>query len=624
MKKIIFLVSSYLIFSFAFIVNAQNKINSQNAINWTFKEKIKYSPEQLKKMSENSETKPNISEKSTKSINSNGEVNVSDNDKIEAEIHAAINPIDSNNIIISPILNDMSTMTMYCPVYYTSNFGDSWQLSSFKNMPYASGTISMGGGDPVFAYDGNGRAYMSWIDLYGSFMVVLMGGTVDMGIFWAYSDDGGNTWVQPERDTVLLGQVEIAGGALAGVVSPISDKQWMAVDMSESSVNKNNLYVSYVTISEVNDTAKYQILCKTKPANSDYFTHEAAVSLPDNFPFVQFSSVCVDLLGNVHVTFYGSNDGYSLSLFHAVSENGGISFSTPNKISNVRFNLPIFQVQPYDLIAGIDTSRLYPSPYCAASTVNNDIYITWTAFGTDSLSGNDGADIYFSKSSDNGTTWSTPIIINDDAQGLGTHNYYSSIFVKQNGEIKISWYDRRNDVNNIKAHYYYATSEDSGVTFDVNRAASTTETDFSTVGSQNSNFGIGEYTQVLASENYTIPVWCDGRSGDGYLQVYASFINDLTVEVEKISMVSEDMAFISLFPNPISDVTSVTFSLNKTTVTNIGVYDIAGKLVKPLLGKEISKGKHTLDFNLQSLSKGKYYIVIQNDLGMTARPFVKL
>ena len=89
-------------------------------------------------------------------------------------------------------------------------------------------------------------------------------------------------------------------------------------------------------------------------------------------------------------------------------------------------------------------------------------------------------------------------------------------------------------------------------------------------------------------------------------------------------MVSEDMAFISLFPNPISDVTSVTFSLNKTTVTNIGVYDIAGKLVKPLLGKEISKGKHTLDFNLQSLSKGKYYIVIQNDLGMTARPFVKL
>lgn len=627
MKKITLLISMFLSVSFIISVYGQSKINTKNAINWTFKEKIKFTPEQIKKYSEENGSPQNQQIINQKSIEANGETNISNNQKVEAEIHAAINPADSTNIIISPIYNDAANMVMKCPIYYTNDFGDTWQMSSFVNMPYQSGAMSMGGGDPVFAYDDNGRAYMSWIDLYGSIMDIFLGNPVNMGIFWAYSDNGGETWIQPDRDTILLGQVIVGLAGLQDVISPVSDKQWMAVDMSATSSYKNNLYVSYVTIGQEivgSDTiVNYQILCSTKPAGENYFTHEAAISLPENFPFVQFSSVCVDIQGNVHVTFYGTNDGETLALFHSVSTDGGVSFSTPNKISNVRFNLPMFQVEPYDLISGISDQRLYPSPYCAASKVNNDIYITWTAFGINSLSGNDGSDIYFSKSSDGGTTWSTPIVVNDDTQGLGTHNYYSTIFTKQNGDIKVSWYDRRDDASNINTHYYYATSEDYGETFGINRAASTIQTDFSTVGSQNSDFGIGEYTQVLATETYTIPVWCDGRNGDGYLNVYVSFINDLTVEVEKISVVSDKMAFTNVYPNPTTDFITATFNVKEDILTNIAIYDINGKLVKPLLSREMSKGDHQIDLDIRSLSNGKYFIVIQNELGIIAKPIVK-
>lgn len=600
-----------------FIGFAQNqKINPENAIKWTFEEKVKLSPEQLLKFSENlSPEKKSEVIKHFKSTTANGEINISNNDKVEAEIHAAINPTDTNNLVASPIRQDFSTSSISCPIYYTTNFGNTWTESAFKNMPYEAGKISGGGGDPVFAYDADGKLYFSWIDLYGTQSAFLFG-TVNMGIFWAYSTDGGATWIKPTNDTILLGGMQMVFGSPSSITSPISDKQWMACDHS-SSQYRNNLYVSYVTLAQSGQTTTYQIKCKTKPAAQNRFTHEAAITTPTPFSFVQFSSLGVDNNGNVHVIFYGTNDGSTMAIWHSVSTDGGVTFSSPNKVSNVKFNLPILQVTPYDTIQGIDANRTYPSPYMACDPNNGNVYVTWTAFGISSNAGT-GSDVYFSRSTDNGSTWSTPFKVNDDA--TTRHNYYSSIYVKQNGEVKVSWYDRREDAANINAHYYYATSTDGGLTFGTNKKATTVPTNFTKVGLNNQKFGIGEYTQVLASNNYTIPVWCDGRTNDGNLNVYAAFINDLTVGIDKISAISDNIKVGNIYPNPVRTKVNLHVALKEKTSIEIKIIDIKGNTIQEFVPFKYDAGEQDINFNIDEIANGNYYLVLNTDFGYTVRP----
>lgn len=602
MKKGYLLTFVFQVIALGSLAQQKPHYNFNNGVQWTFKEKMKMSLEQIKnfKPSENSVT-GNLN---TKDFNIDFPIdNTTD---IESELHAAINPTDTANIVVSPIYQDYANGNIYCPVYYTTDFGQTWQKSTFQNMPHVAGDISGGGGDPVFTYDADGRLYFTWIDLYGSQSDFLYG-TVNMGIFWAYSDDKGATWTQPANDTVLLGQMNMALGMPTGTASPVSDKQWMDADRTNSPYH-NNVYISYVTIfQDGNGNTTYTIKCKTKPAGADAFTTEATIT-DSTFVFTQFSSLKVDNAGNVHVTFYGSKQDSVLALWHSVSVDGGVTFSTPNKISNVRFNLPMFQVQPYDTIEGINQQRLYPSPYMASNPNNGDIYITWTAFGIDSLSGT-GSDVYFSKSSDNGTTWSTPVIVNDDA--TNNHNYYSSIFVNDLGEILIGFYDRRNDLaNNLNTDFYYAISDDNGQTF-TNYSATSTTTDFSTVGSQNQNFGIGEYTQILGTENYIIPVWTDGRKNNGDLDIYTAFINKNTVGIERITNVSNPFN-VKLYPNPARDNVSMEINLSATENVLFTLFDNNGKIIQDkCFSKTLSKGANNVITNLEGLMPGNYHYLLK-------------
>jgi hypothetical protein len=584
-----------------------DQTSANNALNWTIKEKVKISPEKIKEFQKQIvefETQNN----NTKSVNF---VNnpISAISTPESEVHAAINPTDSTNIVVSPIRSDASS-GISCPIYYTKDFGQTWNTSSFVNMPYEAGKMSMGGGDPVFVYDADGRAFFSWIDLYGSY-IEMFSGPIPMGIFWAYSDDGGENWVRPTNDTVLLGHMNVLTNE---VTDPISDKQWMASDRTGGTYN-NNVYISFVTIGQrTNGDAFYQIKCKTKPAGIDNFTIEANVTDTAAFMFTQFSSLDVDNNGNIHVSFYGASNGTFLALWHSVSSDGGNTFSTPNIISYVKFNLPIFQVAPYDTIPGVNSDRTYPSPYFAADQNSGNLYITWTAFGITSDAGTK-SDVYFSRSIDNGSSWSTAIKVNND--GLDVDNYYPSIIVNEDGVVKITWYDRRSDVaNNVNTNYYLAESFDGGLTFPINYRVTTEMSDFSQIGSQNSNFGIGEYTQVLTTKTYTIPIWSDGRTNDGGINIYSAFLSDETVGIERIQTISENISMKYIYPNPVSNEINVDYNINKSSDIKISLYSVDGKLVKTFTDEKDNKiGTHHEKYNISGIESGTYFVVLNSDFG---------
>jgi hypothetical protein len=129
----------------------------------------------------------------------------------DSEFHVAINPTDSNNIIIAT-MHGGSTGDM--KVYYTLDQGASWQTSPFTGVHPGY----QGAGDPVLDFDASGNAYLVNLTISVGFSTVI-----------SKSLDGGATW-----------QLETAITQLS------TDKPWFAIDRSDSSPYKGNIYLPFV------------------------------------------------------------------------------------------------------------------------------------------------------------------------------------------------------------------------------------------------------------------------------------------------------------------------------------------------------------------------------------------
>lgn len=95
-------------------------------------------------------------------------------------------------------------------------------------------------------------------------------------------------------------------------------------------------------------------------------------------------------------------------------------------------------------------------------TNGNEVYVTWNA----SPSGVDDADVFFSRSTDGGVTWSTPVRLNDDT--TTSDQFMPALDVANDGTILIAWYDRREDVVNFNMRRWGGMSFDGGVSFTSN------------------------------------------------------------------------------------------------------------------------------------------------------------
>ena len=146
------------------------------------------------------------------------------------------------------------------------------------------------------------------------------------------------------------------------------------------------------------------------------------------------------------------------------------------------------------------------------------------------------------------------------------------------------------------------------------------------VGSQNGGFGIGEYNAVLATSTYAIPVWADGRTNDGNLNLYAAFIKlgaDSVTGIENITAVNGALKISSLYPNPVKELLNLSYESSKAGEMEISVFDEAGKLVKTFANQTIAVGKGIAPLTTAGLSSGTYLLRVMFNGSMTVRRFVK-
>lgn len=530
----------------------------------------------------------------------------------ESELSVAINPKDSNNIIMSAILLAQTSLNpMTLPIYYTKDFGESWKVSTFAMMPPKPNTFVLGGGDPMIVFDANGVAHLSWISLF----IRLNGQKVDSvgtGMHYAYSTDGGETWVYDFYKGISQYSYFTNGQLNLDVLEYFDDKQWFASDLNPQSPNYGKTFITFTRFNQKSASATVlsSTLDRKKPFSDTYIDVSKSIGVAH-----QFTSNSFGKNGRYIITFYALREinGKKVPGIYCVYSDDGKKFTNPKLITNFEFvkSRLIESTNIYD-IPGVDNSRIYPCVYNAAdnnpdSKYYGNIYVVWSSFGIDKPSITK-FNVFLSRSTDNGETWQPPVEISKEPIDGPIDQFYPSITVNPNGIVIVAWYEQKNDpANGYPTDYVLAYSKDGGVTFTEPIKLTQESTKFTTVGAKNNKFGIGEYNQIVATRYYAIPFWSDGRSNTGDLDIYCAKVplEADNVSVDEIYPIFNN--FMTIQPNPIvNDVLNIHFNNNNSDKISYSIFNLEGKL---LIKGETNNSSLELDFS--NYPKGTYLIYSQ-------------
>ncbi len=109
----------------------------------------------------------------------------------------------------------------------------------------------------------------------------------------------------------------------------------------------------------------------------------------------------------------------------------------------------------------------------------------------------DEADVYVRSSTDDGRTWSPPVLVNDDASG--PHQWMPNVAVAGDGSVHVFYMDKRHDPNHKLIDMTHAVSLDGGKTW-TNERVSTVPYDGDLGRHQDGYAFIGDYLGVACSK----------------------------------------------------------------------------------------------------------------------------
>jgi hypothetical protein len=393
------------------------------------------------------------------------------------EVTIAINPLNPDIIAAAANIDHF---------YLSTNGGLNWSESHLSSMLGVWG-------DPVVLFDSLGNLY------YSHLSNPVSGYWIDR-IVVQKSTNNGLTWNE---------------GAGVGYVFPKNqDKEWMAVDFSQSPY-KGNIYMTWTEFDDygssgINDSSRI----KFSKSEDEGITWSSSITISDvsgncidSDNTTEGAVPCVSPDGEIYVSWAGP-----LGLVFDKSTDGGETWGSDIFVSDMPggwdFDVP-----------GIYRCNGMPITMCDISNSpdRGTIYIVWA----DQRNGTTNTDIFLSKSTDKGNTWSIPVKVNNDA--TARHQFFVWSTIDQStGHLWFVFYDRRNTTGS-ETDVYAAKSTDGGVTFDNFKISETPFTPTSGVF-------FGDYTNIAAFNGKIYPIWM--RLHNGQLSIWTTIIEDDPVPVE--------------------------------------------------------------------------------------------
>lgn len=425
------------------------------------------------------------------------DTNVRVNDVVsgpQVEPSVAANPVNSQNLIAA--YEDTALNPQKCVSYMSGDLGRTWTGRTLRSTnDFCS--------DPVVRFRSDGVAYLVYLHYFTQSVERF---TTQLGI--QSSSDGGQTWGN---------EVTIASGLVIGCPGqPVLDKPWLAID---SAINV--MYVSYTHYfynADCSYTTQVGLYRSTDGGQTWSGTDVTLVGAL--YQLRQGSNLAVGPDGSLFVAWYDSLlDGQFAGQFAIDSKR-----STDRGVS--------FPASATRIVTAYETQRQFPNlswrawatmapkiatgPNPSNSSYVN-VYVVYGARPQVQGTGTDEADIFFSKSTDSGTTWSTSIKLNPDS--TDTPQFFPSIAVHDTNNLHVTYGDMSID-NSLPYSLYqivHRQSSDGGVNW---QAGSQTVTD-AVSDSLNSAF-LGDYFDLAASGQRVIPIWADRRSGNNYEEIYTA------------------------------------------------------------------------------------------------------
>jgi hypothetical protein len=145
----------------------------------------------------------------------------------------------------------------------------------------------------------------------------------------------------------------------------------------------------------------------------------------------------------------------------------------------------------------------------------------------------------FVASSDDGVTWNTPVMVNDDPPYFD--DWLPEVAVDGNGVVYVEWYDWRDSPPSTcggVSNTYLSRSANGGTAFTSFGAITDVQTAWTSVAS-NIAPNQGDYLGLYANANGVYPSWADGRAGNPDVYTVPLGLPYLLVPVEA-SLVSAD------------------------------------------------------------------------------------
>lgn len=335
-----------------------------------------------------------------------------------------------NNVVVS--YNDSADFfSSFSFMGYSRSTDGGASFTDLGALPPPVGGFNFG--DPGLVVDRAGNFFASAIGAFPAPPPIFF----DSAVAVSKSTDGGQTWGAAVQANFVPGEFQ--------------DKMFIAVDETGGSFN-GNVYVSSTSFGPL---PGLPILFSRSTNGGVTFSPPIQIS-----PFGhsnQGSEPVVGPNGEVYVAwfrFFPLPSGIVI----AKSTDGGASFGTPVFVA---------PVSPVGFFSGnlFGNFRSNSFPRIDVNPVNGHVYIVFPA----NPPGPDAADVFFTRSTDGGATWSAPSRVNDDA--TSTDQFFPDIAVNRQGVIEVVWYDRRRDpAHNLRMDIFKAQSRNGGLSFRPNKA----------------------------------------------------------------------------------------------------------------------------------------------------------
>jgi uncharacterized repeat protein (TIGR01451 family) len=307
-----------------------------------------------------------------------------------------------------------------------------------------------------------------------------------------------------------------------------TDKQWIMGDQDPQGISPYAGYL-YMSWTSFGGPVTGIVFSRSTDGNQTWST---PIQLSGGDVQGSIPGVAPD--GTVYVVFgRGIFYGGAGTLEFVESADGGASFGSAAVAANITA-IPYLLPDPFGNPQNFRSPASLPA--FAVSPTNGNLYISWADYR------NGDADIYFTRSTDGGTTWDPQIRLNDDPLGNGIDQFQPQVSVAPNGRVAVMWFDRRLPCPDLPwippAHVgvlngcidtFMTRSFDDGQTWVPNIRASAQTWDWTLNLPWTGQAGfIGDYQGIASNDEVDFPFWNAtanlGENTENYQEVFVALV----------------------------------------------------------------------------------------------------